>query len=710
MSHIDDLLGAMSVDEKLGQLTMASGTFAVTGPSGFQDLAAIVRAGGAGSVINLWGAEATSALQGIAIRESRLGIPILFSLDVIHGFKTLFPIPLAEMAAFDDDLWERTARAAAREATAAGIHLSFAPMLDVARDPRWGRMAEGPGEDPILGARLARAKIRGFQGVDLASGDTLGATAKHLAGYGLPQAGREYASVDISERTLHEIYLPPFEAAVRANVAAIMPAFHDIAGAPMTANRAILRDLVRGTWGFSGVLVSDYNAIAELINHGVAGDISQAAELALRAGVDIDMMARAYERGLPVALKRDPTLMALIDDAVRRVLRLKERLGLFDDTSPRRNGQLIPAANTSTRALAREAARRSIVLLTNHGVLPLDPSVRRISVVGPLGDTADDMLGPWAAAGTASDAITILDGLRAALPDREITYASGVAVEGTDETGIMQAVQTAQSADLVILCLGESRNLSGEAASRAEPGLPGRQADLAHAVFETGKPLVMVLTSGRPLIIPDLIDAAGAVLATWYLGNEAGNAIADIILGKSAPTGRLPVAWPRSVGQIPIFHAQRPSGRPENPQDFFTSKYRDVANDPQFPFGHGLSYTQFRLSGLKVSRSEIKIGEALDVSVEVTNCGTRPGEETVLVFIHDLVATIAQPALSFRASVKITLAPGETAEVAVTLPPEAFAFVGPDLTWITEQGAFDILVGPKAERTALLATRVMLRA
>ena len=705
MTRIDDLLSAMSVEEKIGQLTMVSGTRTVTGPGISSDLASAVRTGRAGSIINFWGVAETRELQRIATAESRLGIPVFFSLDVLHGFETMFPIPLGEACAFDDELWARTAEAAAQEAVAAGIHLTFAPMLDIARDPRWGRMAEGPGEDPVLGVRLARAKVRGFQGADLAGGG-LAATAKHLAGYGLPQAGREYASVEISERTLHEIYLPPFEAAVRAGVAAIMPAFHDIAGVPMSANRKILRDLVRGVWGFEGVYISDYDAIAELIHHGVAGDLAEAAVLALKAGIDIDMMARAYERGLPIALARDPALMTDIDDAVRRVLRFKEHLGLFDAQSPRRT--LSDPPPPPARALAREAAQRAVVLLTNQGVLPLSVAPGRIAVLGPLANSADDMLGPWAAAGVREGTVTILEGLKAALPGAEIDFAPGVELWGKETSGIAGAVACAQNADVVVMCLGENRNMSGEAASRAEPVLPRPQAELAAAVLATGKPVIVVLSSGRPLVAPWLFAAAQAVLATWFLGSEAGHAVADILTGAVAPTGRLAVSWPRSIGQIPIFHAERPTGRPANPNDHFTSKYLDVSNDPQFPFGHGLSYTTFDYANLRATPSPLVQGAVLHIAVDVTNTGTRTGEETVLVFLHDCIATIAQPVLAFKASAKITLGPGETGTVSLTLPPDAFSFLGADLVPVTEPGAFEILVGQRADRAHLLSTRVTL--
>ncbi|MFZ1992109.1 MAG: glycoside hydrolase family 3 N-terminal domain-containing protein [Alphaproteobacteria bacterium] len=707
MTRIDSLLTAMTLEEKIGQLTMIAANAATTGPTSQHDLPAAIRAGRVGSVLNLWGSKETSELQRIALSEGPHPIPLFFGLDVLHGFKTIFPIPLAEAAAFEDELWEKTARAAAVEAAEAGIHLTFAPMLDICRDPRWGRIAEGPGEDPVLGARFAGAKVRGFQGTNQLRGSRLFATAKHFVAYGAAQAGREYASVDISERTLHEVYLPPFRAAVRAGVAAIMPAFNDIAGVPMSANRTLLRELVREKWGFEGVFISDYNAIAELIKHGVARDLAEAAALALKAGIDIDMMGGAYERGLPVALAREPALIGEIDAAVRRVLKLKEELGLFA-TPIRPSGSTAFAAPAARRALAREAASRSIVLLSNRGVLPLKSAPRRVAVIGPLAAERHEMLGPWAMTEWADDTINILDGIKAALLASDVVSANGVSIDGNDDSGIAAAVQLANTADLIVLCLGEAASMSGEAASRSQLDLPGRQEMLARAVFDAGKPVVAVLSSGRPLTVPWLFDRAEAVLSTWFLGSEAGHAIADILTGARSPTGKLPISWPHSVGQVPIFHAQRASGRPANPSDKFTSKYLDVPNEPQFAFGHGLTYTQFSYSNLRVGREELPIGDPLDVTVDVTNTGARPGEETVLLFIHDVVASVAQPVLAFRASAKIALAPGETRPVSLTLPADAFALVGRDLNSVIEPGEMEILVGPRAERQELLQAKVRL--
>jgi beta-glucosidase len=707
-ARIETLLGAMTLEEKLGQMTMASAGFAVTGPTVSADYLAAIRAGKVGSLLNLWGAARTREVQRIALEESRLGIPLLLTFDVIHGYRTIFPLPLAEAAAFDPALWQRTARAAASEAAADGVALVFAPMLDVARDCRWGRIAESPGEDPWLAARFAEAKVQGLQGPDLAAGDSVAATAKHLAAYGASIGGVDYASVDISELTLHEVYLPPFRAAVDAGVATIMPAFTDLAGVPMTANAPLLRDLVRGRWGFEGPIIGDYGAVTELIAHGVAADLADAAALALKAGVDIDMMSDAYAQGLPVALQRGRVTIEAVDAAVRRILELKARLGLFEDPYRRGDGGGPPPAQLQAhRALARETARRSIVLLTNRGgVLPLADTARRLAVLGPLADARAEMLGPWAAAGQVADTISLLEGLGAALPASEIMHAGGAAIDGEDVSGIPAALELARAADVVVLCLGEAAAMSGEAASRARPYLPGRQAELAEAVFDLGKPSIVLLTSGRPLLVPWLFERADAVLATWHLGGEAGHAVGDVLSGRWNPSGRLPVTWPVDVGQIPIFYAGRPPGRPPDPAVRYSAKYIDLPVEPQFPFGHGLSYSRFALSGLCTNARELRPGELLTVEVEVENQGPMAGEETVLLFVRDPVASRARPVLELKGCARIALAPGARDRVRLTLAAEDLAFPGPDLAPRLEPGAIEILVGPAADRRRLLATSV----
>jgi beta-glucosidase len=715
MSRIEKLLDSMTLAEKLGQLTMSASSYAVTGPVIAGDSSDAIVAGTIGNLLNMVGSKATHEMQRLAVDKSRLGIPLLIALDVIHGHRTLFPIPLAETALFDPQTWALTAREAAKEAAADGLAMTFAPMLDVSRDPRWGRTAEGPGEDPWVAARVAEAKVQGFQGPDLASGDSLAACAKHFCAYGPVTAGREYASVDISERTLREVHLPPFAAAVAAGVATIMPAFTDLAGIPMTANTALLRDYLRGQLNFDGVLVSDYNAIGELIRHGVAADLPEAAALALRAGIDIDMMADAYRRGLPIALERGLVTVEEIDASVRRVLTLKERLGLFDDPYRRGTTPETAAALAARRQLARTVAARAIVMLKNEKeTLPLAGSIRRLRVIGPLADAAAEMGGPWWAAGATDGHVSVLAGLRRGLPEAEILYAPGVAIDGDDRAGMAQAIELCTGADAVLLCLGEAATMSGEAASRAHPELPGQQRALAEAIIERagarGTPVVAILFSGRPLIVPWLAAKADALLAAWFLGSEAGNAVADILTGRMSPSGRTPISWPCALGQVPLFFAQRPSGRPADPKDHFTSKYLDVPNEPLYPFGHGLSYGRFALANLRVTPDGVTASDTIEVRVDVTNVGRRAAEETVFLFIHDKVATVARPLLELKAFAKITLPPGETATVSLSLPASELRFLGPGLTSVFEPGEVEVLVGPCADRSQLLARGIRLRA
>ncbi len=705
MERIETLLAAMTIEEKIGQLNMVPSSRSVTGPGETHDIDEGVRAGRIGSLLNIWGAEEAQAVQRLAVEKSRLGVPLLLGLDVIHGHHTIFPVPLAEACLFDPALWEQSARAAAEEAAADGVALTFAPMIDVARDPRWGRIVEGPGEDPWVASQFAAAKTRGFQGQDLAAADSLAATAKHFGAYGAVTAGREYASADLSERTLFEIYLPAFSAAVAAGVAAIMPAFNDIAGVPMTANAALLRGWLRGRLGFDGVLISDYNAIAELLNHGVARDVAEAAALALNAGVDIDMVSNAYAAGLPKALERGLVAMTDIDTAVRRVLGLKERLGLFDDPYRRgaANDDAIARGEADRRKLAREIARRAIVLLTlKRRILPLSSNLRRIAVIGPLAATRDEMLGPWASAGRPEDAVSILEGLRAALPGCRIDCSSGVEINRPDTQGVAAALALCHEAEIVVLCLGEAASMSGEAASRADLGLPGRQRALAEAVLDLGKPVVALLSSGRPLTAPWLFERADAVLATWFLGSEAGRAIADILTGDFNPTGRLPVTWPRDVGQTPIYYSQRPSGRPTDAGEHYSSKYLDLPATPQFFFGHGLSYSRFVLNDLRCSPSLARVGETVEISVSVHNDSPFDSEATLFLFARDVVASVARPVLELKGVHKIFLGAGERGRSIWRLPSEALAFVGPNLNVILEPGRFEIHVGQSADPTCFL--------
>jgi beta-glucosidase len=713
MNRIKTLLSSMTLPEKVGQLTMTTAGYAVTGPTIAGDSTDAIRAGRIGSLLNLVGADPVHEMQRLAVEESRLKIPLLIGFDVIHGHRTLFPVPLGEAALFDPEAWERTAREAAKEAAADGLAMTFAPMLDVSRDPRWGRIVESPGEDPWLASRIAEAKVRGFQGADLLAADSVAACAKHFCAYGSVNAGRDYASVDVSERTVREVHLPSFQAAVSSGVTTIMSAFTDLAGIPMTANVAMLRGWLRRDLGFEGVILSDYNAIGELIRHGIAADLPEAAALALNAGIDIDMMANAYSRGLAEALVRGLVTMARIDEAVIRVLTLKERLGLFDD--PYRRGAVpeTAAALSERRRIARDVGARSIVMLKNEGgALPLPGGVRNIALIGPLADAGGDMRGPWGAAAVPEGSVGVLAGLRAALPDAVVAHAVGVPIEGEDMGGVITAVDLCERADAIVLCLGEGATMSGEAASRASPNLPGRQYELANGVFyrarALGKKVVVVLFSGRPLIVPWLLDGADAVLAAWFPGSEAGNAVADVLTGRVSPSGRTPVTWPRSLGQVPLFYAQRPGGRPFDPADHYTSKYLDSSNDPLVPFGFGLTYGRFTLSNLTVSPREVTTSDTLAIGVDVKNEGESTAEETVFLFVHDKVASVARPLLELKGVGKVTLRPGESGRVSLSLPADELRFLGLDLQPVFEPGEVEILLGPCADRSRLLLQTVML--
>lgn len=713
MSRIEQLIRDMTLSEKLGQMTMTASGYAVTGPIIVGDSTDSIRDGSVGNLLNIVGPGPTREVQKIAVEESRLGIPLLIGLDIIHGHRTLFPLPIAEAATFDPELWELTASEAAAEGAADGLAMTFAPMLDVSRDLRWGRTAEGSGEDAFVASRMAQAKVKGFQGSDLAAADRIAACAKHFCAYGPVNAGREYASVDISERTLREVHLPPFVAAVNAGVATIMPAFTDLNGIPMSAHKGLLRDYLRGELGFDGVLVSDYNAIGELIRHGVAADLVEAAVLALNAGIDIDMMADAYRKGLPVALERGLVTMDQIDASVRRVLKLKEQLGLFDDPYRRSSRVETAEALLHRRQIARRVAAKSIVMLKNDGeTLPLPRTTRRIAVLGPLADAASEMCGCWWAAGENEPNVSVLAGLRDAMPDVELRYASGTSIQGDDQDGVDAALTLIDGSEAVMLCVGEAMRMSGEAASRAYPGLPGRQSEFAQAVLEraaqAGIPVVSIVFSGRPLVIPELASRSHALLAAWFLGTEAGNAIADVVTGAVSPSGRTPMSWPRALGQVPIFYGQRPSGRPFSEGDFFTSKYLDVGNEPLYPFGHGLSYGRFELSDLQVTPALATHNDRIQIRVTVTNHGTHAGEQTLFVFSRDPVASVVRPVLELRGFGKIELNAGEQRVFEHDFEARDLAFLGVDLNPVFETGDIEIRVGPSADQRLQLMQKIQI--
>jgi beta-glucosidase len=714
-TQIAVMLHSMTLMEKIGQLTMICGVVGDIGGKdngGQPELASYqledVRNGLVGSILNVWGGKGIERAQEAA-KQSRLGIPVMTCFDVLHGYETTFPIPLGEAAAFDPELWQATATAAAAEAASACIDLTFAPMLDVARDARWGRMAESFGEDPWLGVRFAAAKVRGFQR-DFSGADTVAATAKHLGAYGAVTAGREYNSVDISSRTLHEVHLPAFAAAVKAGVAAVMPSFNDLAGVPMTAHAGMLRGVLRERFGFDGVIISDFSATAELIVHGVAADLAEAAALSIKAGIDIDMVSDVYVKGLPEALDRGLITIDLIDQAVTRVLRLKARLGLLDDAFRGRGGQGSRMHRPEHRALAREAARRSMVLLQNRGdLLPLKSGGGKLAVVGPFADSLHDNLGPWRAAAEAKEVIDFVTGLRAELPGWEILHAAGSYVRREDPDSFTAAIEAARKADVVLLCLGESSDMAGEAGSRTSPDIPTAQRTLAEAVFALRKPVVVTINSGRPLTAPWLFEQADAVLAVWFPGSEAGPALADILTGRHAPTAKLPVSWPYAVGQMPIFYSQRPTGRPADPKNIMTSRYIDAPVEPQFAFGHGLTYTRIAYRALRVSQRFAGRGETVMVEADIANEGAVEVTETAFLFIRDPVASISRPMLELKGVERLKLAPGESGTVRFPLTAEDTAFLDDHGMPVLESGLIEIFVGPKADKSVLLKESIELR-
>ncbi len=697
--RIESLIARMTLEEKVGQLVQYTGRFDSPGaPVLSEAQRTLIRQGAVGSFLNVDGSAVRDA-QTLAVKKSRLGIPLVFGLDVIHGYRTTFPIPLATAATWDPSLVERCERAAATEAALMGIHWTFAPMVDIARDPRWGRIAEGSGEDVYLGSVMAAARVRGFQGSDLTNKTALAACAKHFAAYGAAEGGRDYNTVDISERTLREVYLETFRAAVNAGATSLMCSFNEISGVPNSANRWLLTDVLRGEWKFDGMVVSDWNSIGELVDHGIAADSVEAAILGINAGVDMDMEANAYAFTLAKSVRDGRVSLAVIDEAVRRVLRLKERLGLFEDPY---HGLDEAAAkklinSPEQRALAREAARQSIVLLKNSGVLPVASSVKRIAVLGPLADDKRNPLGPWDQKGDPKDVVTVLEGLKAQIPSTvTITSALGCTILDTVPHDIAAAATLAQDADLSIIVVGESSNMSGEAASRSFIGLPGRQEELIKTVHETGKPYVVVLMNGRSLAIPWIAEHAPAIVEAWFLGVESGNAITDVLLGKCNPSGKLPVTFPRTTGQVPLTYDHKNTGRPGNDNANFTSRYLDVVSTPQYPFGFGLSYTTFGYSDLILDQHSIGASDTLHVSVRVRNTGLRAGEEIVQLYFKDDVASVTRPVRQLRRFEKCTLAPNEERVIRFFLTAEDLRFWDSGSRWKVEPGSFHVYVGPNS--------------
>jgi beta-glucosidase len=694
--RVNALIARMTLAEKLGQLQQLDGESDGKFRPEHLDL---IRKGLLGSTLNVRGAQRTNQLQHVAMDESRLKIPVLLGFDVIHGYRTIFPIPLAEASSWDPTLAERSASIAAQEARDAGLGWTFAPMLDVARDPRWGRITEGAGEDPYLGAAFARARVMGFQGSDYSAPNKILACAKHWVAYGAAEGGRDYNTTDLSENTLREIYFPPFKAAVDAGVGTVMSAFNEINGVPASANPFTLTKVLRNEWKFDGFVVSDYTSVKELINHGVAANDKDAARAALNAGVDMEMVSRLYNQHGPALLKERKLSPATIDEAVRRVLRIKFRLGLFDrpyTDEARESSSLLKPESLSA---AREIAGRSMVLLKNEAqTLPLDKNTRSIAVIGPLADDRRAPLGWWAGDGREENTVTALAGIRAKVsPQTKVGYAKGCDVKDESNAGFAEAVALARKSDVAIVFVGESADMVGEAASRSSLDLSGRQLDLVKAIHETGKPTIVVLVNGRPPTIGWVVEKASAILESWMGGTQAGNAIADILFGDVNPGGKLPVTFPRTVGQVPIYYNHKNTGRPPEANNRYTSKYLDVPWTPQFPFGYGLSYTQFKITNLQLGSQSIRANGKLTASVEVANVGRRTGDEVVQLYIRDVAASMTRPVKELKGFQRVTLQPGEKRRIEFVLTREQLGFWNREMRFVVEPGEFKVMVGPNSE-------------
>jgi beta-glucosidase len=703
--RVEALLARMTLDEKIGQMSQST---AMATPIS-EGIKAEIRAGRWGSFLNAGSPADRAEAQRVATKESRLGIPLLFGRDVIHGYKTIFPIPLGQAASWDPDLVEQAARQAAREASAEGIRWTFAPMVDIARDPRWGRVAESLGEDPYLGSALAAAMVHGFQGKSLTDAASVAACVKHFVGYGAAEAGRDYNSAWIPELLLREVYLPPFRAARDAGAATFMTSFNTLNGVPATGNRFLLRDILRGEWKYDGMVVSDYEAVTEMIRHGYARDARQAAKEAVDAGIDMEMVSTAYFDHLKSLVEGGEVKIAEIDAAVRNILRLKFQLGLFDQPVA------APATASPTAQsleLAERAATESLVLLKNErSLLPLSDAVRTVAIIGPLADSRLDQMGTWTMDGRVDDVETPLTAFRALLGNDRVVYAAGMQnSRDRRRDGFAAAVEAARRADVAVLFLGEEQILSGEARSRAFFDLPGAQEELVAAIHAAGKPVVVVIMAGRPLTFHNVAANAGAVVYAWHPGTMGGPAVAKLLLGRTAPSGRLPITFPRTVGQVPIYYAHLNTGRPATPQELgipmgnpeqpagYTSKYIDVDFTPEYPFGFGLSYTTIDYSNLKLSAPAMRANETITVSAEIANRGQREATETVQLYIRDLVASVAQPVRKLRGFERVPLKAGESRRVTFTISGADLSFYNQRMQLVTEPGRFQVWIAPDAAR------------
>lgn len=706
---VADLMKQMTVAEKVGQLHQLSGR-QFTGPtsSAYADKLADIRAGKVGSMLNVTGVADTREIQALAL-QSRLKIPLLFSLDVIHGYKTVFPVPLGEAASWDMEAIELSAHIAAKEAAAAGIHWTFAPMVDVARDPRWGRVMEGAGEDTYLGSRIAAARVHGFQGKKLGATDSVMATAKHFAAYGAAIAGRDYNAVDMSEQQLHEVYLPPFKAAADAGAATFMNSFNTLNGIPATGNAMLQRDILKGAWKYKGFVVSDWGSVREMVPHGYAADLSDAAIKAINAGSDMDMEGYAYTQHLEAAVKAGKVKMATLDDAVRRILTKKFELGLFDDPYRYSDAAREKAVlgDESHRAAALDVAQKSIVLLKNENkLLPLSRDSKRIAVIGPLADSQRDLEGGWVVQDNRARVVSIVEGMRAHAGKAEISYAQACAPGCASSAGFADAVAAASRADVIVLAVGETWDMSGEAKSRTDITLPGQQEALFDALKATGKPVVVVMLAGRPLVFNTIADKADAIVYAWFPGSEGGNAVANVLFGDYNPSGKLPITFPRSVGQIPLSYAQYNTGRPVTDEKnvVYKSAYIDSVNTPRYAFGHGLSYTDFKYAGLTLSSPTMAQGQKVTLSFDLANSGKVAGTEIVQLYLRDMVSSVVRPVKELKGFQKVHLKPGETRRVSFTIDRDTLSFFNSQLKWGAEAGDFKLMVGSASDDIRLEST------
>ena len=714
-TKVDSVLNLMTLEEKVGQMIQYNGSWDLTGPAsevGNKEKEDRLKKGLVGSMLNVLSVEATEKAQRMNMENSRMKIPLMFGYDVIHGYKTIFPVPLGETASWDLKAAEESARIAALESVAEGVNWTFSPMIDISRDARWGRIMEGSGEDTYLTSKIAVAKIKGYQGDDLADPNSIAATAKHFAGYGLAEGGKDYNAVNIGKNELHNVVLPPFKAAADAGVATFMNSFNTIDGIPATGSERLQREILKGAWDWQGFVVSDWGSISEMIPHGFARDKVHAAEIAAKAGSDMDMEGGAYEAGLEQLVEEGKLDESLIDDAVRRILRVKFKMGLFEDPYRYMNADL--ASNVpydEHKKTARDIAKKSIVLLKNENeLLPLKSSIKKIAVIGPLADDKDTPIGNWRAQGETNSAVSVLEGLKNANIDSEITYSKGVTLgEGersflmplkineTDRSGIPDAVAKAKDAELVLMVLGEDAFQSGEGRSQANIGLAGLQLELLQEVHKVNKNIVLVLMNGRPMEITWAAENIPAILEVWQLGSESGNAIADVLLGKYNPSGKLPVSFPRAVGQEPLYYNRMNTGRPSNDQHVTYSHYTDIENGPLYPFGFGLSYTSFEYGDLSLSANELSEGDSITLSVPVTNSGDVKGKEVVQLYMHDLVASVARPIKELKGFEMVELAPGETRTIDFTIDEEMLKFYTASEEWEAEEGEFELMVGGNSE-------------